>query len=195
MSIFTLVILCLTTSNLLSFMDLHIPGSYAILFFTALNFNFYTRQTLLSPQTQPHLSIVFTLAQLSGPSFFLELLVIALCSSPVAHWTPSNLRGSSSGVIPFCLFILFMVFSQQKYWRGLPFPLPVDHILSELFTIDPSILGVPAMHGLWLYWVMQALSPWQYYNPWRVMEKLKGTQLETKDLSSTPIPGLYPHHT
>ena len=27
------------------------------------------------------------------------------------------------------------------------------------------------------------------------MEKLKGSQSETKDLSSTPIPGLYPHHS
>ena len=40
-----------------------------------------------------------------GPatSFFLELLVIALCSSPVACWTPSDLgRGrSSSSAIPF----------------------------------------------------------------------------------------------
>ena len=27
-----------------------------------------------------------------------------------------------------------MGFSQQEYWSGLPFPLPVDHVLSELFT-------------------------------------------------------------
>ena len=40
-----------------------------------------------------------------GPasSFFLELLVTALCSSPVAYWTPSNLRDSSSSVIFFIL--------------------------------------------------------------------------------------------
>ena len=30
----------------------------------------------------------------------------------------------------FCLFILFMGFSRQEYWSGLPFPSPVDHILS-----------------------------------------------------------------
>ena len=37
--------------------------------------------------------------------FFLELLVIALHSSPVEYWTPSDLgRGSSSGVISFCFF-------------------------------------------------------------------------------------------
>ena len=56
--------------------------------------------------------------------FFLELF-IALCSSVAACWTPSDLGGSSSGVISFCLFILFMRFSQQEYWSGLPFPYPV----------------------------------------------------------------------
>ena len=56
--------------------------------------------------------------------FFLELF-IALCSSLVVNWTPSDLGGSSSGVISFCLFILFVGFSQQEYWSGLPFPYPV----------------------------------------------------------------------
>ena len=32
----------------------------------------------------------------------------------------------------FCLFILFMGFSRQECWSGLPFPSPVDHVLSEL---------------------------------------------------------------
>ena len=72
-----------------------------------------------------------------GPatSFFLELLVIALHYSLVPHWTPSNLGSSSSSVISFCLFILFMGFSRQEYWSGLLFPPPVDHVLSELFTM------------------------------------------------------------
>ena len=39
---------------------------------------------------------------------FLDLLVIALHSYPVAYGTPSDLRDSSSGVISFCLFIPFM---------------------------------------------------------------------------------------
>ena len=42
---------------------------------------------------------------------------------------------SSSLVISFCLFILFMEFSWQEYWSGLPFPPPIDHVLSELFII------------------------------------------------------------
>ena len=35
----------------------------------------------------------------------------------------------------FCLFILFMEFSRQEYWSGLPFPSPVSHVLSELSTV------------------------------------------------------------
>ena len=83
-----------------------------------------------------------------GPatSFFLELLVIALCSSPVAYWTPSNVEGSSSSVIPFCLFIQFVGFSRQEYWSSLPFSSLVDHVLSELFTM--THLSWLALHGM-----------------------------------------------
>ena len=31
-----------------------------------------------------------------------------------------------------------MGFSRQAYWSGLPFPSPVDHVLSELFTMTHS---------------------------------------------------------
>ena len=46
----------------------------------------------------------------------------------------------------FCLFILFMGFSQQEYWSGLPFPSPGDHISSELFTI--THLSWVALHSI-----------------------------------------------
>ena len=36
----------------------------------------------------------------------------------------------------FLLFIQFMGLSQQVYWGSLPFPFPVDHILSELSTMS-----------------------------------------------------------
>ena len=46
----------------------------------------------------------------------------------------------------FCLFILFMGFSRQEYWSGLPFPSPVDHILSELYTMTcPSWVALQGM--------------------------------------------------
>ena len=42
--------------------------------------------------------------------------------------------------------MLFMVFSRQEYGSGLPFPSPVDHILSDLSTMTrPSWV---ALHGM-----------------------------------------------
>ena len=76
-------------------------------------------------------------------SFFLELLVIALCSSPVAYL---QTWGSSSSFIYFCLFILLMKFSRQEYWSQLPFPFPVDHVLSELSTV--THMSWVALHGM-----------------------------------------------
>ena len=44
------------------------------------------------------------------------------------------------------LFILFMGFSKQDYWSGLPFPSPVDHILSKLSTTThPSQVALQGM--------------------------------------------------
>ena len=40
-----------------------------------------------------------------------------------------------------------MGFSRQEYWSGLPFPSPVDHILSGLSTM-PALLGW--LHRAWL---------------------------------------------
>ena len=62
--------------------------------------------TLLSPPDTSTTEHWFSF----GPatSFFLELLVIALHSSPVAYCTPSDLEGSSSGVVSFCLIVLFV---------------------------------------------------------------------------------------
>ena len=72
-----------------------------------------------------------------GPaaSFLLELLVTALCSSPVAYWTPSDLGSSSSNIVSFCLCTLSMGSSRQEYCGGLLFLPPVNDILSELFTM------------------------------------------------------------
>ena len=68
-------------------------------------------------------------------SFFLELF---LYSSPVAYWAPTDLGSSSFSVLSFCLFILFMGLSKQEYCSGLPFPSPVDHVLSEFSTMTRS---------------------------------------------------------
>ena len=53
-------------------------------------------------------------------------------------------------VLSFCIFILFMGFSKQEYWSGLPFPSPVDHIQSDLSTMSTR-LGWP--HRAWLTFI------------------------------------------
>ena len=76
-------------------------------------------------------------------SLFLELF---LHWSPVAYWAPADLGISSFSVLSFCLFILFMEFSSQEYWSGLPFPSPVDHVLSEFSTTTwPSYMALHSM--------------------------------------------------
>ena len=133
MSIFTLAISCLTTSNLPWFMDLRfqVPVQYC----------FLQHQILLSPPDISTTGCCFDFGSVS--SFLLELF---LCSSPVAHWAPTDLGSSSFSVIYFCLFILFMGFSRQEYWSGLPFPSPIDHGLSEFSTMTcPSCVALQSM--------------------------------------------------
>ena len=130
---FTLAISCLTTSNLLWFMDLtsQVPMQYCSL----------QHQTLLPLPVASTAGLCFCFSSFS--LFFLELF---LCFSSVAYWAPTHLRSSSYSVISFCLFILFMGFSRQEYWNGLPFPSPLDYVLSELSTTThPSWM---ALHGM-----------------------------------------------
>ena len=122
MSMFTLAISCLTTSNLPWFMDpiFQVPMQYCSLQY----------RTLLPSPVTSTTRHYFRFASYS--SFFLELF---LHWSPVACWAPTDLGSTSFNILSFCLFILFMGFSRQECWSGLPFPSPVDHILSDLSTM------------------------------------------------------------
>ena len=133
MLMFILVISCLTTSNLPWFMDLtfQIPMQYCSL---------QHRTLLPSPVT---FTVVCCFWFGSVSSFFLELF---LHWSPVVYWAPTDLGRSSFSVISLCLFLLFMGFSRQEYWNGLPFPSPVDRVLSELSTI--THLSWVALHSM-----------------------------------------------
>ena len=124
---------CLTTSNLRWFMDLaiQVPTQDCSL----------QHQTLFPSPVTSTTGHCFHFGSIS--SFFLELL---FHPSPVAYWTPTNLGSSSFRVLSFCLFILFMGFSRQEYWSGLPFPSPVDHVLSELSTM--THLSWVALYGM-----------------------------------------------
>ena len=134
MSTFTLAISCLTTSNLPWFMDLtfQVPMQYCSL----------QHQTLLLSPVTSTTGYCFCFGSI--PSFFLELF---LHWSPVAYWAPTDLRSSSFSVLSFCLFIMFMGFSRQEYWNGLPFRSPADLSVGPLHH-DPSVLGDPTRHGL-----------------------------------------------
>ena len=115
---FTFAISCLTTSNLPWFVDLtfQVPMQYCSLQHQTL---------LLSPVTS---TARYCFCFGSIPSFFLELF---LHWSPVAYWALTDLGSSSFSILSFCLFILFMGFSRQEYWSGLPFPSPV-HICYQI---------------------------------------------------------------
>ena len=129
----TLAICHLTTSNLPWFIDLtfQVPMQYCSL----------QHQTLLPSPDISTTGHCFHFGSVS--SLFLELF---LHSSPVAYWASTDLGSSSFSVIAFCLFILFLGFSRQEYWSGLPFSSPMDHILSELSTMThPSWV---ALHGM-----------------------------------------------
>ena len=84
----------------------NIPGSYAVLFFTASDFTAITCHI--------HTWALFSL-WLRAPSFFLELFLHSL----VAYWAPTDLASSSFSVISFCLFILFMATHTMKQYSAI----------------------------------------------------------------------------
>ena len=133
MSTFTLAISCLTTSNLPWFMDLT--------FQVAMQYCSLQHRTLLLSPVISTTGCCFCFGSVS--SFFLELF---LYWTPVAYWAPTDSGSSSFSFLSFCLFMLFMGFSRQEYWSGLPFPSPVDHILSDLSTMTHS--SWVALHGM-----------------------------------------------
>ena len=97
----------------------NIPSSCAIFFLQHL--------TLLPSPVTSTPGHYFCFCSIS--SLYLELF---LHSSPVAYWASTDLQISSFSVISFCLFILFVGFSRQEYWRDLALSSPVYQVLSEL---------------------------------------------------------------
>ena len=95
-------------------------------------------------QTHPQLSVIFSLGQMlhsvwisNGPLLF---------PSSILHSFQPGAGVSSSSVMYFCLFILFMGFSRQECWSDFPFLSPVDHLLSEVSIM--TCLSWVALHGM-----------------------------------------------
>ena len=107
---FILFMSCMTTPNLSWFMDLtfHVTMQYCSL----------QHRTLLH-----HYYCCFG----SVSSFFLELNFPLF---PIAYWTPTYFGSSSFSVISFWHFLLFMGFSRQEYWDGLPFSSLVENSIN-----------------------------------------------------------------
>ena len=101
---------------------------------------FLQHQTFLPSPVTSTTGCCFCFGSVS--SFFVELF---LHWSPVAYWAPTDL-GIHLSVLSFCLFILFMGFSREEYWSGLPLPSPVEQVLSELST--KTRLSWVALHGM-----------------------------------------------
>ena len=83
----------------------------------------------------------------SSGLFMLEDVLRVVEVQPMLHVPNCEPLGAASfSVRSFCFFILFAGFSRQEYWSGLPFPSPVDHILSELSTMTcPSWMVLQGM--------------------------------------------------
>ena len=130
----TVVISWLTTSNLPWFMGLTFQV-HAILLYTALN-----PASIISPI---HNWVSFLLWL--HPFIHSGVISQLISSSILGSYQPGN---SSFSVLSFCLFILFMGFSRQEYWGGLPSHSPVDHILVRPLHHNSTVQGGPTGHGL-----------------------------------------------
>ena len=129
-------------------MSMFFPSFMELTFQVPMHYCSLQHHTLLPSPVTSTTGCYFCFASVS--SFFLELF---LHWSPVAYWAPTDLGSLSLSVLYFCLFLLFMGFSRQEYWSGLPFHSPVDHILSELSTMThPSWVALCGMAHSIIEW-------------------------------------------
>ena len=137
----------LNTSNLPWFMDLttfQVPMQY-----------FYVQHRTLLPS--PVLATTGCCFRF-GSAFIPSGAISPLISSSIL----STYRPGKFSVLSFCLFMLCKRFSRQGYWSSLPFPSPVDHMLSELFTMThPSWV---ALHSLAHSWGRQGCGPCDHFD-------------------------------
>ena len=134
MSLFTLAISYLTTFNLPWFLDLtlQVPIQYCSL---------QHRTLLPSPVTSTagDFSLWLHLFILSG------VISPLISSSILGTYCPGEFLFQYPIILPFHTV---HEISRQEYWSGLPFPSPVDHILSDFSTMThPSWVALWAWLG------------------------------------------------
>ena len=165
---FTLAISCFTTSNL--------PWFTGLTFQAPVRYCCLQHRTLLPSPVIPQLGFVLLWLSL----FILSGAISPLFSSSIlgTYWP----GGSSFSVISFCLFILFMGFSRQECWSDLPFPSPVDQVLSEFYLMWGQETGQfrSGSHGnscCGAWSVSEIFVPWPWYRaphlwPWHRTHKI-----------------------
>ena len=124
-------------------------------------------QTLLSPpgiSTERIMHINWALFPL-WPNHFILSGAISNCPLvfPRSILDTSNLVASSSGVLSFCLFILFVRFSHQEYWSGFHFLLQSTTICQNC-ALWPVCLGWPCT--AWLIVSLSYASPFTMARLW-----------------------------
>ena len=82
----------------------------------------HTRLSCLSP-TPRACSNSCPSSQWCHPTISSSAIPFSSCIQS-AYRAPTNLGSPSFSITSFCLFILFMGFSRQEYWSGLPFISP-----------------------------------------------------------------------
>ena len=111
----------------------NIPGSYAILLFTASDFASITSHT--------HNWLLFL--------FWLHLFILSGVISPLISSKILGIYWPGEFIFQCPIILLFNTVhgvQRKEYWSGLPFASPVDYILSELSTM--TCLSWVALHSM-----------------------------------------------
>ena len=142
MLMFTLVISCLTDSNLPWFMDLtiQVPMQYCSL----------QHQILLASPL--HSTTECCLCFGFIPSFFLEL---CLHWSPGAYWAPTNLESSSFTVLSFSPYHIIHGVLKARILKKFAIRFFSGPYSVRSLHHDPSVLGGPTWHAI----VIEDLGP------------------------------------
>ena len=95
-------------------------------------------------------AVCFAIRALNEKSEEGILVLCVLFLYPEARSRILSCLHSQMFIIDHCSFPLFILFhsvqhSRKEYWSGLPFPSPVDHVLSELSTM---ILRLVTQHSM-----------------------------------------------